>query len=135
MHGIIRKIFTSIAIGVALLAVPAAIPATVSAFDTDVARCLLVGSWFGVNCDDPVPAQSTGLEDIVVRLVNLFSLIIAIVAVIMIIFGGFRYITSGGESSQVTGAKNTIIYAIVGLIVVALAQLIVRFVVENVTGI
>jgi hypothetical protein len=49
----------------------------------------------------------------------------------MIIIGGLKYITSGGESSNVSGAKNTIIYAIVGLIVVALAQFIVHFVLAN----
>ena len=52
----------------------------------------------------------------------------------MIIIGGLRYITSGGDSGNVTGAKNTILYAVVGLIVVALAQVIVRFVVNRATS-
>ncbi len=46
----------------------------------------------------------------------------------MIIYGGFRYITSGGDSGRVGNAKNVLIYAVVGLIIVALAQIIVRFV-------
>ena len=46
----------------------------------------------------------------------------------MIIYGGFRYITSGGSSEGVGAAKSTLIYAIIGLIIVALAQLIVQFV-------
>jgi len=50
----------------------------------------------------------------------------------MIIFGGFKYITSGGDAGGVTGAKNTILYAIVGLVIVALAQVIVRFVIGTV---
>jgi hypothetical protein len=49
----------------------------------------------------------------------------------MIIYGGFRYITSGGDSGRVGSAKNTLIYAIVGLIIVALAQLIVNFVITQ----
>jgi hypothetical protein len=53
------------------------------------------------------------------------------VAVIMIIYGGFRYITSGGDSNRVGSAKNTLIYAIIGLIIVALAQLIVHFVLST----
>lgn len=65
------------------------------------------------------------------QLVNLFSLIVGIVSVIMIIYGGFRYITSGGESGKVGNAKNTIIYAIIGLVVVALAQIIVHFVLNT----
>ncbi len=52
----------------------------------------------------------------------------------MIIIGGLKYITSAGESSNVTSAKNTIMYAIIGLVIVALAQFIVRFVFERVTG-
>jgi hypothetical protein len=52
----------------------------------------------------------------------------------MIIIGGFRYITSGGDSGSVSSAKNTVLYAIVGLIIVALAQVIVRFVLSKSTG-
>ncbi len=55
------------------------------------------------------------------------------VAVIMIIVGGLRYITSGGSDTSVTSAKNTILYAIIGLIIVALAQIMVRFVLSKVT--
>jgi hypothetical protein len=46
----------------------------------------------------------------------------------MIIYGGFRYVTSGGNDASVSGAKNTIIYALIGLVIVALAQVIVHFV-------
>jgi hypothetical protein len=53
----------------------------------------------------------------------------------MIIYGGFRYITSGGDSNGVTAAKNTILYAIIGLIIVALAQIIVNFVLNKTTSI
>jgi hypothetical protein len=52
----------------------------------------------------------------------------------MIILGGFKYITSGGDTGNVTGAKNTILYAIVGLVIVALAQIIVRFVLDKTTS-
>jgi hypothetical protein len=52
----------------------------------------------------------------------------------MIIVGGFRYITSGGDSSNVSGAKNTLIYAVVGLVIVALAQFIVRYVLSTTAG-
>jgi uncharacterized membrane protein len=65
-------------------------------------------------------------------IVNIFSIIVAIVAVIMIIWGGFKYVTSGGDSGNITAAKNTIIYAIVGLVIVALAQFLVQFVLDTV---
>ena len=51
----------------------------------------------------------------------------------MIIIGGFRYIISSGDSGQITSAKNTILYAIVGLVIVLFAQLIVRFVIGSAT--
>lgn len=66
------------------------------------------------------------------RIINIFSLVVGVVSVIMIIVGGFRYIISGGDSSSVQGAKNTILYAIVGLIIVVFAQVIIRFVLTNV---
>lgn len=85
------------------------------------------GSGGDISCEDP--DQSTaGLKQLAADVVNIFSIIVGIVAVIMIIYGGFRYITSGGDSGNVGNAKNTLIYAIVGLIIVALAQLIVHFV-------
>ena len=67
------------------------------------------------------------------KVVNILTLIVGIVAVIMIIIGGFKYITSGGDSSNISSAKNTIIYALVGLVIVALAQIIVHFVVNKAT--
>jgi hypothetical protein len=81
-------------------------------------------------------ATSTGVDNNNVatlghKVVNLFSIIIGVIAIIMIIYGGFRYITSGGASERVGSAKNTLIYAIVGLIIVALAQVIVHFVLNQ----
>ncbi len=74
-------------------------------------------------------ATSGGVQEAITTVVNLLSWIVGIVSVIMIIVGGFRYITSGGASDKVTGAKNTIIYAVIGLVIVALAQFIVNFVI------
>jgi hypothetical protein len=58
--------------------------------------------------------------------------VVGVVSVIMIIIGGFKYIISSGDSANVTSAKNTILYAIIGLVVVLLAQIIVRFVIARV---
>lgn len=72
---------------------------------------------------------SAGVQTVVNNIVNWLSWIVGVISVIMIIVGGFRYITSGGASDKVTSAKNTIIYAIIGLVIVALAQFIVKFVI------
>ncbi len=81
------------------------------------------------ECD----ASADGTVRKVVKLViNVFSWIVGIISVIMIIIGGLKYITSTGESSNINSAKNTILYAIIGLVVVALAQIIVLFVLGSV---
>lgn len=64
-------------------------------------------------------------------IVNILLFIIGAVSVIMIIYGGIRYVTSSGASEAVTSAKNTILYAVVGLIISILAYAIVNFVVGN----
>jgi TRAP-type C4-dicarboxylate transport system permease small subunit len=66
--------------------------------------------------------------------INIISWIVGIVSVVMIIWGGFQYITSGGNDTKVTSAKNTILYAIIGLVIVALAQIIVKFVIGKITS-
>ena len=63
------------------------------------------------------------------KIVNILLFIIGSVAVIMIIVGGLRYTLSGGDGTQVTSAKNTILYAIIGLVVAILAYGIVNWVV------
>lgn len=68
------------------------------------------------------------LNKLVAQIINIFSLVVGIVAVIMLIYSGFRYVTSGGDTSKIEEAKKTLIYAIVGLIIVALAQVIVKFI-------
>lgn len=83
------------------------------------------------NPNDGTGDPTDNVEGTIQSIVNLISAIIGIVAVIMIIIGGLRYVTSGGDSGKVSNAKNTIVYAIVGLIVVALAQVIVKFVISE----
>ena len=82
------------------------------------------------DCDDVEGAEDT-VNSLVGTIVNVISVVVGIVAVIMIIFGGFKYITSGGDSGNISSAKNTILFAIVGLIIVAMAQIIVRFVLSR----
>ncbi len=62
----------------------------------------------------------------------LVYVVAGIVAVIAIIIGGIRYVTSNGDSSGIQAAKNTILYAVVGLVVVIAAAAITDFVIKNV---
>ncbi len=72
------------------------------------------------------------LNSLITDIINVLSVIIGIIAVIMIIIGGFKFITSGGDAGKVTSARQTIIYALIGLVIVALAQFIVQFVLSKV---
>lgn len=135
-----RKTIVSLLSAATLVAVPVAAPAVVFA-DTNgnIQGCLAQGTNLdatgnGSTCSNTDTSNAnTNINNIIKTIVNIFSLIVGIVAVIMIIVGGLKYITSGGESSNISSAKSTIIYAIIGLVVVALAQFIVQFVLNKVT--
>ena len=91
------------------------------------AVCNGLGLTNGTSGCTPAPGQST-VENTIKNGINILSIVIGVGAVIMIMIGGFKYITSGGDSSRVSSAKDTILYAVIGLAVAALAQVIVQFV-------
>jgi hypothetical protein len=72
--------------------------------------------------------QLFGNGSIFATITNTLLFLVGAISVIMLIYGGIRYTISGGDSSAVTAAKNTILYAIVGIIVALLAYAIVNFV-------
>lgn len=71
--------------------------------------------------------------ELVKNIINILLMIAGIIAVIMIIIGGIRYATSNGDSNSVTAAKNTIMYAVVGLVIAIFAYAIVNFVLTQIT--
>lgn len=88
----------------------------------------------GVDCaggNSGTPSSLFGDTGIFQKIVNIMLFIVGAVAVIMLIIGGIRYVTSNGAQDQVTAAKNTIMYAIIGIIVAVLAYAIVNFVVAG----
>lgn len=78
-----------------------------------------------------MPSTLFGNAGIFTQIVNILLFLVGILSVIMLIFGGLRYVISRGESKAVESAKNTILYAIVGLIVAILSYAIVNFVVSS----
>jgi cytochrome bd-type quinol oxidase subunit 2 len=117
-------------------AAPVALVSSAAASTVNIDQSVCGGTGFnlsgnGGNCSS---VGESGFQSLLDKVVNIFSAIVGIIAVIMIIVGGLRYITSGGDSSRVGAAKTTIIYALVGLVVVVLAQLIVHFVINQATG-
>jgi hypothetical protein len=75
--------------------------------------------------------DGTSLESRIQTIVNILLFILGAIAVIMIIIGGIRYTTSNGDASAITSAKNTILYAVVGLVVAILAYAIVNFILAS----
>lgn len=69
-----------------------------------------------------------GETGILTRAIGVLALITGIASVIMVIVGGFKYVTSTGDPAKVNSAKDTILYAIIGAVVALLSQAIVSFV-------
>lgn len=96
----------------------------------------------GGNASDPTVSntatcspQSASTSDptaVAKTVVDVLLLILGMISVIMIVVGGFRYVVSSGDKAAVTSAKNTILYAVVGLVIALLAYAIVSFVVNQV---
>ena len=72
-----------------------------------------------------------GTAGIFTTISNVMLFVVGAISVIMVIVGGLRYVISGGNSSNITAAKNTILYAIVGLIIAIMAYAIINFVLES----
>ena len=91
----------------------------------------------GINSAKGTGAPDNVTEDdgLIKKVVNLLLWAIGIVSVIMIIIGGIRYATSNGDSNQVSAAKNTIMYAVIGLVIAIFAYAIVNFVLLQTAGI
>lgn len=85
--------------------------------------CIVVG-------DDDLPKD---LTVVIKNIVNVALYVLGALSVLMLIYGGFRYTTSGGKSESIVAAKNTILYAIIGVIVALLSYAIVNFVITAFT--
>lgn len=135
MKALFKKITTSIVTAVLML-LPAAtvMPAVAHAQDAD-AICQGVLNDPSATADMCEEGSGGGetFASLSIKIINIFSVVVGTVSVIMIIIGGFRYIISGGSGDGVKGGKDTILYAIIGLVIVLFAQVIVRFVLTNVT--
>jgi hypothetical protein len=122
----------------ALLVVPLMVLGLVAIAPPAYAACPS-GSAVDVN-SDPLKtgtqcAQGSGQTSSIVNVfkvvVNILLFIVGAVAVIMLVIGGLRYVTSNGDATAVTGAKNTIMYAIIGIVVAFLAFAAVTFVTDQ----
>ena len=109
--------------GVLLLA-----PVSVSAATPKDAVCEAVNGP-GQTCDKTTAGGD--VSSLVKKIIQILSVVAGIIAVIMIIVAGMKYITSGGDPNKVTAAKKALIYALIGLVIVALAQFMVKYVLST----
>ena len=93
-----------------------------------------------VSFEDPSQSLGLGTADLkstVINIINWVLGLLGIIAVVMIIYAGFQWLTAGGNEDKVSSAKKIISAAVVGLIIILLAWAIVNFVLRttgNVTG-
>ena len=104
------------------------LPAPIMAQSAQQQVCAGIGITGG-NCSGSNGALQ--VNNALALAINLISLIVGVAAIIMIILAGLKFITSGGDTTKVASAKNSVIYALVGLVVVAFAQLIVHFIISK----
>lgn len=71
------------------------------------------------------------VDSTVTNVINILLYVIGVISVIMIVVGGIKYSLSNGDSSAITSAKNTIMYAVIGLVVAIMAFAIVNFVINR----
>jgi hypothetical protein len=118
------------------LAVPMAVASAANTINPGSEACGGVGGSLTASgtCTSSTGGSTSGIQKFLDWAINLFSAIVGIIAVVMVIVGGLKYITSGGDSNKVGSAKNTLLYAIIGLIIVVMAQIIIHFVIHEVNS-
>jgi len=83
----------------------------------------------GASCDTAGTAKTNSdAQSLLSSIINILSWAVGFIAVLMIIIGGLLYVIASGDSTKTARAQKTIIYAVVGLIIVAMAQVIVSFI-------
>lgn len=124
MKQYLSRIIASLALIVALVFPTVALAAPVDVIDGKNDACKGSTAVCGNN--------GAKLFDIIQNVINVLLYAIGILAVILIVIGGLKYVLSNGDQAQVTSAKNTILYSVVGLVIASLAYAIVNFVVARV---
>ncbi len=113
-----------------MAALPLMVPQIAGAQANEKALCEgSGGTWSGTTCS--TPGNNRTVTGTLQQVVNIIIFLVGAVSVLMIVIGGLRYALSGGDQNTITGAKNTIIYAIIGLVVAFAAYAIVNFVLTN----
>lgn len=122
----LTKVFVSFIAVFTLLFVPLVATTTVGAQTPKDEICKGIN-----NGRDCTTSGNNNLGAFIRRVINIILYVVGAIAVLMIVIGGLRYVISGGDSSQTKAAKDTVLYAVIGLVVAVMAYAIVNFVVVN----
>lgn len=122
IHSRIKLFILSLALvfGIALPAVPA-----LAATDVFQGACSAKGADASAACEANGSDPLTGSSGLLVKVTRLISYVAGAASIILIVTAGLMYVLSNGDSSRINAAKTTIIYAVVGLVIVGVAQGIV----------
>jgi len=85
---------------------------------------LATGSTNDTSCGS---SGESSIKNIVSEVVKILSLVVGIASIIVIIIAGLNFVTAGGDASKVSSAKNTLIYALIGVVIAVSAQFLVHF--------
>lgn len=134
MKRMLKKTLQSLLIvPVLALGVSAVAPLVQPASDVYAQDDLSLGGGAGAAKGEDQSPELFGDQGIFQTITNVLLFIIGAISVIMLIIGGIRYVVSGGDQAAVTAAKNTILYAVVGIVVAILAYALVNFVITSFT--
>lgn len=82
-------------------------------------------------CQSTKKDPFTGSNSTLLTIANILAWIGGVIAVVMLIYAGFVYVTSSGDDGKIKSAKNIILYSIVGLVVIVVSRIIVAFVIDR----
>jgi hypothetical protein len=130
----IQTIVVSLSLLIGLLVPSLAVaPMRVAALASQGDACKGLHQLGGTSCSSDPGSNSPGqnqIASVAKVVVNIISFIAGIAVVILIVVSGIRFAVSGGDSQAAAGARNMLVYAIIGLVIIALTQAIVHFVLD-----
>ncbi len=129
----IKSMFISLVLIMSALILTAALPRPiVYAQDAGDAVCDTLGQVTGNSCES-VDESGVSIQNVVEGALNLLTFVAGMATVVMVIIAGVKYVTSQGDSAAIGNAKATLLYALVGIVIVLLSQTIIFFFVGNTT--
>lgn len=122
----IKKIFSTVMIGISLIMVGIMSPVQVKG-----QGCDQEGDILGLNCAGASGLTSEDPRVITVRIINFALSLLGIVSVLIILYAGFTWMTAGGNDEKVDSAKKILFAAVMGLIIIMVSYSIMNFVLKS----